>query len=375
MAVVRRARRPRPGAGRAREGGARRVAPIIARPLVVEQSNTSVVYDERLILKLFRRVHPEPNPDVEITEVLGERGFPHVVPQLAELRHRPGRPGRRPPVPARFDRRLGAGPHLAARPARHPDAARRGRRRLRARGVHARRGDRAPARGAGRGRSAPATPDPEAWLDGFRAQLARVPKLEARPPAGDDADAADDDAESPRRPRSSTSPRSRRVLADLVDVERPRAHAPHPRRPPPRPVPAGRRRVVRPRLRGRARPPGGRARGGRRRRCATSPAWCARSTTRPAPAWPSGAATSTPSWSTSPTRGRPGRSRPTSPGYRHVEGVDELLPATDEDRDKVLRAFELDKAVYEVIYELAHRPEWVDIPASAVRRTLALAAR
>ena len=35
--------------------------------------------------------------------------------------------------------------------------------------------------------------------------------------------------------------------------------------------------------------------------------------------------------------------------------------------------FELDKAVYEVIYELAHRPEWVDIPASAVRRTLALA--
>ena len=40
----------------------------------------------------------------------------------------------------------------------------------------------------------------------------------------------------------------------------------------------------------------------------------------------------------------------------------------------MLRAFELDKAVYEVIYELAHRPDWVDIPASAVRRTLALAA-
>ena len=52
-----------------------RVAPDesaeVARPLVVEQSNTSVVYDERLILKLFRRVHPEPNPDVEITEVAG----------------------------------------------------------------------------------------------------------------------------------------------------------------------------------------------------------------------------------------------------------------------------------------------------------------
>jgi maltokinase len=58
----------------------------MARPLVVEQSNSSVVYDERLILKLFRRVHAEPNPDVEVTRELGLRGFPHVVPQRAELR-------------------------------------------------------------------------------------------------------------------------------------------------------------------------------------------------------------------------------------------------------------------------------------------------
>jgi maltokinase len=58
----------------------------VARPLVVEQSNSSVVYDERLILKLFRRLHTEPNPDVEVNRVLGERGFAHVVPQRAELR-------------------------------------------------------------------------------------------------------------------------------------------------------------------------------------------------------------------------------------------------------------------------------------------------
>jgi maltokinase len=61
-------------------------------------------------------------------------------------------------------------------------------------------------------------------------------------------------------------------------------------------------------------------------------------------------------------------------GYQSVAGIDLLLPASTADRDSLLRAFELDKAVYEIIYELSHRPDWVDIPASAVRRTLALVA-
>jgi predicted trehalose synthase len=39
----------------------------------------------------------------------------------------------------------------------------------------------------------------------------------------------------------------------------------------------------------------------------------------------------------------------------------------------VQSAFELDKALYEVAYEQAHRPDWVTIPRSAVDRILAAA--
>jgi maltokinase len=58
-------------------------------------------------------------------------------------------------------------------------------------------------------------------------------------------------------------------------------------------------------------------------------------------------------------------------GYFAVEGIDRLVPAEGTARDAVLAAFELDKAVYEVLYERAHRPDWVDIPLSAIRRLLA----
>ena len=44
-----------------------------------EQSNTSIVYGDRLILKLFRRIEPGINPDFEIGRQLTERtGFTRV---------------------------------------------------------------------------------------------------------------------------------------------------------------------------------------------------------------------------------------------------------------------------------------------------------
>jgi maltokinase len=61
----------------------------VRRPIVLEHSNSSVVFDERRILKLFRKIEGGPNPDVEITRELARLGSPHVLPPLAEL-HRDG---------------------------------------------------------------------------------------------------------------------------------------------------------------------------------------------------------------------------------------------------------------------------------------------
>jgi maltokinase len=57
----------------------------VRRPIVLEHSNSSIVFDEAHILKVFRRVEPGPNPDVEITRVLAQRGYDHVLAPLAEL--------------------------------------------------------------------------------------------------------------------------------------------------------------------------------------------------------------------------------------------------------------------------------------------------
>ncbi len=54
-------------------------------PLGVEQSNSSVLVANRLIAKLVRRLEPGPNPDVELPTHLTEQGFPQVPAVAATL--------------------------------------------------------------------------------------------------------------------------------------------------------------------------------------------------------------------------------------------------------------------------------------------------
>ena len=53
---------------------------VEVRPIGVEQSNSSVVFGEELILKVFRRLEPGVNPELELLRFLSERGFPHIAP-------------------------------------------------------------------------------------------------------------------------------------------------------------------------------------------------------------------------------------------------------------------------------------------------------
>jgi trehalose synthase-fused probable maltokinase len=61
-----------------------------SRLLDVEQSNTSIIYGEQLFLKLYRKLEEGVNPDAEITRFLTERRhFTHVAPFAGALEYHP----------------------------------------------------------------------------------------------------------------------------------------------------------------------------------------------------------------------------------------------------------------------------------------------
>ena len=66
-----------------------RSLPLPSRVLKVEQSNSSVIYGDGLFLKIFRKLGEGVNPDAEILRFLTERrGFAHAPPFGGELEYR-----------------------------------------------------------------------------------------------------------------------------------------------------------------------------------------------------------------------------------------------------------------------------------------------
>ncbi len=168
----------------------------------------------------------------------------------------------------------------------------------------------------------------------------------------------------PARARARSRGRGEEVrerLRSISHVGAGRPHDPPPRRLPPRPGALGARRLGHPRLRGRAGPVARRAppqalAAARRRRDAALVRLR--------------------------RLGRgPGRRRRAPGGWEsasaeeflggYLETVDRvLLPGGQGAVDRLLSLFELEKAVYELRYELNHRPDWVGIPVAGILRLL-----
>src|ERR1022692_2147124 len=72
----------------AREAGATIDTDLDSLVLTGEQSNTSLMYAETSILKIFRRLSPGPNPDLEVPRALARLGSPHVAEPLGWIETR-----------------------------------------------------------------------------------------------------------------------------------------------------------------------------------------------------------------------------------------------------------------------------------------------
>ncbi|GHF80400.1 maltokinase [Amycolatopsis bartoniae] len=67
------------------EPGAEVKGGLRGRPITSEQSNTSLVYGNSYILKLFRKLSPGENPDLLLHRALQEQGCEHIAPLLGSI--------------------------------------------------------------------------------------------------------------------------------------------------------------------------------------------------------------------------------------------------------------------------------------------------
>jgi maltokinase len=311
------------------------------RPIAVEQSNTSVVFDDAVILKVFRRVHDDPNPDVEIVDALTTAGYVHTARSLGTWQ----RDGRDLAVAREFLAGGADGWHLALTSLRDlyesraapedcggdfaPEATRLGEATAE---LHVAMAD-AFGRSAG---------TPGAWADSLHAGLVDAPDV-----TGVDQryDALRDLVDAGAAIRVHGDLHLGQVLRTdtgwyVLDFEgEPRIPISERRKPssPLRDV-AGMLRsfhyAAEVALLERHEQPDDELR-------MLADAWVHRNRNA------------------------------YLAGYFATEGVDALLPAGEAERNVVLDAFELGKAVYEVGYEREHRPDWERIPRSAIERLVA----
>jgi trehalose synthase-fused probable maltokinase len=60
----------------------------LSRAHAVEQSNSSIIYGDHIFLKLYRRLEHGMNPDAEILRFLSDRGFKHAPPFAGSIEYR-----------------------------------------------------------------------------------------------------------------------------------------------------------------------------------------------------------------------------------------------------------------------------------------------
>ncbi|HEX8153185.1 MAG TPA: maltose alpha-D-glucosyltransferase [Thermoanaerobaculia bacterium] len=71
----------------------RGAGPLEAHVLKAEQSNTAIIYGQKLFAKLFRRIEPGINTDYEVTQFLNEEGFEHTPRVAGVVEYRSDRGG------------------------------------------------------------------------------------------------------------------------------------------------------------------------------------------------------------------------------------------------------------------------------------------
>ena len=326
-----------------------------ARSIAAEQSNTSIVFDDELILKVFRRLEAGINPELEMLRFLTEHGFANIAALGGWYQYSGGpisatlgilqqfvRDGnRRLGARARRDRERARRVPRAAAPARRGDGldAHGARIRSERSGVRSRDAERRGARPAHRDRRR-----------GDRADVRR-PAAKTTSGSHRSSDAAKRCASSSALlTHSGSAGKSIRTHGDYHLGQTLWADG----------------RLGDPRLRRRAGPLAAPSAAASARRCATSPGCCARSRTPP----PS---PRRPRHDVPETAGRSRRASSSSPATSR-RSTRRCCPSGQLAIERLLAVYELEKAVYELRYELDNRPEWVGIPVAGISRLIDQAA-